>query len=181
MKVFHTAYLEIQDPDIYHGRKNADFGQGFYMSDSDDFAGQWAIAGPETKIYVNRYELSLEGINVKIFKRDMEWINYILDNRRLKKERYPEADVVIGPIANDTIFDMMGIISSGFLSPEESLDLLKLGPEYKQIVVKTEKGRGNLKWLSSKVVSGEEFLRCKEKFAHEESIFQEEVAKKMAD
>ena len=33
-------------------------------------------------------------------------------------------------VANDTIFDTFGIISSGFLSPEETLRLLKVGPEY---------------------------------------------------
>ena len=29
--------------------------------------------------------------------------------------------MIIGPIANDTIFDTFGILSSGFLKPEEAL------------------------------------------------------------
>ena len=30
--LYHTAFLEIPKPDIRYGRKNADFGQGFYTS-----------------------------------------------------------------------------------------------------------------------------------------------------
>ncbi len=179
MKTFHTGYLEIQNPDIFHGRKNADFGQGFYMSDNGDFAGQWAIEKPGTKIYVNTYELLLDGLNVKEFHRDMEWADYILDNRRAGEDRYPEADVIIGPIANDTIYDMMGIISSGFLSREESLKLLQIGPEYHQIVVKTLKGRENLKFISSRILDEGEFSDCRDRFADDEKRFQELVAEEM--
>ena len=46
--------------------------------------------------------------------------------------------MVIGPIANDTIFNTMGILSSGFLSPEEALELLRVGPAYTQVALKTE-------------------------------------------
>ncbi|MBQ3385478.1 MAG: hypothetical protein IJG59_09775 [Erysipelotrichaceae bacterium] len=40
-------------------------------------------------------------------------------NRRLQDEL--NADVIIGPIANDTIFDTLGILTSGYLSSEEAL------------------------------------------------------------
>lgn len=45
----------------------------------------------------------------------------------------------MGPIANDTIFDTLGIISSGYLKPDEALSILKIGPEYRQVAIKTEK------------------------------------------
>ena len=41
MKVFHAGYDEIRVPDIHRGRTNADFGQGFYLSDSYEFASRW--------------------------------------------------------------------------------------------------------------------------------------------
>ena len=31
-------------------------------------------------------------------------------------------DVIIGPVANDTIFNTMGIMTSGFLSDEEAIE-----------------------------------------------------------
>ena len=32
MKLYHTGYQEIRIPDLTVGRKNADFGQGFYLT-----------------------------------------------------------------------------------------------------------------------------------------------------
>ena len=41
MLLYHTSYGIIDRPDIHFGRKNADFGQGFYLSESYKFAGKW--------------------------------------------------------------------------------------------------------------------------------------------
>ena len=38
MILYHTGYQEIRDPDIRFGRKNADFGQGFYLTRDGEFA-----------------------------------------------------------------------------------------------------------------------------------------------
>ena len=59
------------------------------------------------------------------------------------------ADVVIGPIANDTIFDTLGIMSSGYLKPEDVLKLLMIGPEYTQVAIKTEKAANQLRFIGS--------------------------------
>ena len=32
MKLYHTGNAEIRKPDIFLGRENADFGQGFYLT-----------------------------------------------------------------------------------------------------------------------------------------------------
>ena len=48
--------------------------------------------------------------------------------------------MIIGPIANDTIFDTLGIMTSGYLKTEDAMKLLLIGPEYRQVTIKTEKG-----------------------------------------
>ena len=53
MKLYHTSNVEIRVPDIYRGRKNADFGQGFYLSLDWEFSCRWA--GKDN--IVNEYEL----------------------------------------------------------------------------------------------------------------------------
>ena len=58
----------------------------------------------------------------------------------------------MGPIANDTIFDTLGIISSGFLKPEGALKLLMIGPEYTQVVIKTQQAADKLRWVGAKRV-----------------------------
>ena len=45
MLLYHTSAVEIPRPDIRRGRRNADFGQGFYLTAEEDFARRWAWAG----------------------------------------------------------------------------------------------------------------------------------------
>ena len=42
VELFHVGHEIIRMPDIRYGRKNADFGQGFYLSDSEAFSKRWA-------------------------------------------------------------------------------------------------------------------------------------------
>ncbi len=150
MKLYHTGNVEIRKPDIQRGRVNADFGQGFYLTPDKEFTYRWA----GRNAVINVYELDLTGLAVHRFTRDQDWFRYIFSNRRA--EDTLSADVVIGPIANDTIYDTMGIITSGFLTPEESLRLLMIGPEYTQIAVKSEKASGQLCWTGSEIVLDQE-------------------------
>ena len=143
MKLYHTGREEIRNPDIRRGRKNADFGQGFYLSPDREFASRWAVADA----VMNEYELDESGLVIHRFRRDEEWFNYIFRNRRAMDDL--SADVVIGPIANDTIFETFGVISSGFLKPADALKLLLAGPEYTQVALKTEKAASQLKWIRS--------------------------------
>ena len=157
MKLYHTSDRSIPVPDLHYGRKNADFGQGFYLTPDRSFALRWAGA----KAILNSYELDLSGLSVHRFRQDTEWFDYIFRNRR--GEDGLDADVVIGPIANDTIFNTMGILSSGFLSPEEALELLRVGPAYTQVALKTGQAAARLRFLSAEPIARlEEGLRRRE-------------------
>ena len=173
MKVYHTSQVEVQVPDIYHGRKNADFGQGFYLSPDIEFARRWAFKDA----VINAYELDLNGLAVYTFSRDTDWLAYILSNRRGVDTR--DADVIVGPIANDILFDTFGIISSGFLKPEAALQLLQIGPEYTQIAIKTEKAAAQLTWISAEVITGVDQYR--QSLKKEQVEYQQSFAKKMEE
>jgi hypothetical protein len=165
MRLYHTSDREIRIPDIHYGRKNADFGWGFYLSPDREFIYRWA----GKNAVVNEYELDTTGLEIHRFTRDLDWFRYIFDNRRTKDSL--TADVIIGPIANDTIFDTMGILSSGLLAPEEALDLLLIGPSYTQIALKTEKAASQLRWLSSeRIVQMNEEERLAEQTAYQEAL-----------
>ena len=148
MRLFHTSNMEIREPDVVRGRKNADFGQGFYLTPDLDFACRWA--GRDA--IVNEYEFDESGLLIHRFARDEDWFRYIFDNRRAKDSL--AVDVVVGPIANDTIFDTLGILSSGYISPENAVKLLMIGPEYTQIAIKTEKALKQLHFIKSEKIEG---------------------------
>lgn len=165
MKLYHTGKEEIRDPDIRRGRKNADFGQGFYLSPDRDFSYRWAGANA----VINEYELDESGLLIHRFNRNEDWYSYIFHNRRARDDL--SVDVVIGPIANDTIFETFGIISSGFLKPEDALKLLLVGPEFTQVAIKTEKAASQLKWIQAgRIARLESGLRKAEQDAYDASF-----------
>lgn len=148
MILYHTSEKEIRNPDIHYGRKNADFGWGFYLTPDRDFTYRWA----GENAVVNQYEFDESGLNIHRFTRNADWFQYIFDNRRAKDAL--TVDAVIGPIANDTIFDTLGILSSGYLRPEDAVKVLMIGPEYTQIAIKTEKALKQLRFIKSEKIEG---------------------------
>ena len=174
--LYHTGYQEIQNPDVHFGRKNADFGQGFYTTKDLAFAQRWAKERKGFDTIINIYELKLAGLNVLHFQRDSSWFSYLFQNRNGRPDMYPEKDIIIGPIANDTIFDTLGIITSGLLTPDQSLKLLMIGPVYKQIVLKTQKAAANLNWLRSFVLDHSSLQSSQDALRSEERSYQKAFA-----
>ncbi|MBQ1770651.1 MAG: DUF3990 domain-containing protein [Clostridia bacterium] len=172
MLLYHTGFSEITVPDIRHGRKNADFGQGFYLSADPAFSRRWAKIRKGQTTYVNTYELSTDGLSVKVFMRDAEWLQYIFSNRSGKQDSLIHYDVVAGPIANDTIYNLFGITTSGFLTSEQSLRILTVGPEYTQVALKTKRAADALRFLSSEVLTEEEVKSCRDATRDEEAAYQ---------
>lgn len=168
MILYHTSMTEIPVPDILRGRKNADFGQGFYLTPDQEFSYRWALQDS----VVNRYELDPAGLRVHTFSRSKDWFEYIFLNRRAKDTI--DADVVIGPIANDTIFETFGIITSGFLKPEEALQLLMIGPEYIQVAIKTQRAADRLKWTGAEKIT--DVAKHRASLRREQEEYQERFA-----
>ena len=80
MILYHTSDREIQQPDICRGRKNADFGQGFYLTPDRDFTYRWAWKDA----VVNEYEFDEAGLLIQRFSRSPEWFETIFRNRRME-------------------------------------------------------------------------------------------------
>ena len=88
-------------------------------------------------------------------------------------------DVVIGPIANDTIYDTGGILTSGVLDGAQSLALLETGPVYEQVVIKSDQAAAQLAWEGAEVLYEEAVRRARATVAEEEERFQEALGAKM--
>lgn len=168
MILYHTSDREIKNPDIHYGRKNADFGWGFYLTPDREFTYRWA----GSNAIVNEYEFDETGLDIHTFKRDAAWFEYIFNNRRAKDGL--NSDVVMGPIANDTIFDTLGILTSGYLKPEEALTMLEVGPEYIQVAIKTEMAAKQLHFIRSEKIEIIEDDALKK----EQDLYQKEFAEK---
>ena len=179
MILYHAGFKVIKEPDIHYGRKNADFGQGFYLTAEKEFAYRWAQERKGEETIVNTYELDTSDLKIHTFTRDKSWFEYIFANRNRKPDGL-DADVIIGPIANDIIYNTNGLFTSGLLEPAEALKLLLIGPEFQQIVLKTEKAAAHLKWLDSVTVSHEEIDTYRKARIDEEKDYQVVLGKELA-
>ena len=179
MVLYHTGYQKIRVPDIRHGRINADFGQGFYLTANEEFARRWARERRDSQTILNVYDLDLTGLHVHRFERNEEWFNYIFRNRAARPDLLADADVIIGPIANDTIYDTFGIITCGLLPPEKAMKLLMIGPCYEQIVVKSQRAADQLAWREGCVLTAQEVARYRDVVAEEEAEYQKLFAEEM--
>lgn len=177
--LFHASYQVIEKPDVHYGRKNADMGQGFYTTDDRAFANRWVRESPGKDIVINHYELDDSDLKVKKFERNKEWFEYIFANRRLKPDAYEEYDLIIGPIANDTIYETFGIITSGYLTDQEAMELLMVGPCSYQIVLKTQKAADNLKFVSYETLTKDALKEAASLHEKESSAYQTEFSKVM--
>ena len=178
LTLFHAGFSIIKEPDVHIGRKNADFGQGFYLTSDAAFAHRWARERKGEQTIVNTYELDTNNLSVRCFIRGEEWFEYIFKNRNNYSDEL-NSDVIIGPIANDTIYDTFGIITSGFLKREDALRLLQIGPAYEQVALKSDKAVKHLKWISSEVLLPDTVAEYRKLVAEEEKKYQELFAEEM--
>ena len=177
LQLFHMGFQIIKEPDIKRGRSNADFGQGFYLSDNEEFSKRWARKRKDMIPYLNKYLLNTDSLKIKTFERDMEWYDYIFSNRLGKRDSLSEYDVIIGPIANDTLYDTIGLLTSGMLKKSQALEVLQIGKQYNQIVIKSQKALQALKFLEALEISDEEIGKYQAFRKKEESEFQTQFAR----
>ena len=135
MILYHTSDRVIQSPDIHHGRKNADFGWGFYLTPDYKTAVRMAqkkarlFGGTPTLITYELDEAFLQSdLKIKRFpeKACVEWFLFVDANRdRKNTEPIHDYDIVIGPIANDGVVLQLTNYREGIYSPEEAARLLQ--------------------------------------------------------
>lgn len=137
--LYHGTYLAIQNPLAKIGRKNLDFGPGFYLTRIEEQAKNWAtiIAGRKgrtTKPVLNIYNFDREkaekdGVKFKLFETyDIEWLNYVVDCRN-GKDVSSDYDIVEGGVANDNVIDTVEDYEKGIITAEQALGQL----QYKKV------------------------------------------------
>lgn len=181
MKLYHVSDRIIKAPDIHAGRSNADFGPGFYLSTDEEFSGNWAREKANTDIYVNVYDLDTDGLAVKTLSRNIEWFKIIYNNRLSRGDGLSDCDVAIGPVAADTLFDTLGIATSGLIEDEIALAIISIGHEYTQVAVKSDKALSKLKWADAFTISDESLRQARARYDASNKSFEKEFVKLLGE
>ena len=134
--LYHGSNVNIEKIDLSLSRKGKDFGCGFYLNANRQQAMDMAVrttnrmkTGTPT---ISAFEfdescLVSNKINIKIFDGySIEWAEFILMNRKNDSDipAHPY-DIVIGPIANDTVGVQIRRFIMGYISIERLIEELK--------------------------------------------------------
>ena len=143
--VYHGSYTEIKNPMTNVGRKNLDFGQGFYLTNIKEQAEAWSkiIAtrkGKNIKPIVNVYNFDYFrtkniGYRFNEFETyNIEWLKFVVDCRN-GKDVFSDYDIVIGGVANDKVIDTVEDYEKGIITAEQALGQLRYKDVNHQICI----------------------------------------------
>lgn len=147
MKVYHGSSESVESPLAEIGRRNLDFGKGFYVTRLKDQAQKWAglVASrksPDGIGIVSTYEYDEKssinaGFIYKHFDEyDMEWLDFVVSCRQGKD--LSDYDVVEGGVANDQVIDTVEDYENGRITAEQALDQLRYKKTNNQICFRSQ-------------------------------------------
>lgn len=157
MKVYHGSTEIVENPLVSVGRKNLDFGEGFYVTDLREQAASWALRPLNTgkTKYVNSYDFDLDaatdnGARFRSFVNyDSDWLEFVVANRR-DERLWKLYDIIIGGIANDRVFNTVELYSAGLITANEALQRLAYHKPNNQICILNQSVVDNyLKFIDS--------------------------------
>ena len=138
MTLYHGSNVVIDEIDLSKSRKGKDFGCGFYLNADKNQAMEMAIRTSRRMMegtpVLNTYKFDENILNIKdtplaikIFDGySIEWAEFIMMNRKnLSDTPAHKYDIVIGPIANDTVGLQMRRFIQGYISIGRMIEELK--------------------------------------------------------
>ena len=143
--LYHGSNIEVSTPLAKVGRKNLDFGKGFYLTSIRKQASDWAnliamrkgrnAKGVVSVFHFNKTKAMEDGYLFKIFESyDIEWLEYVVDCRK-GKNVYAKFDVVEGGVANDNVIDTVEDYEKGIITAEQALGQLRYKKVNHQICI----------------------------------------------
>lgn len=157
MKLYHGSNTVIESIDLSKCRPYKDFGKGFYLTDIQEQARRMAARtvrmfnGTPT---VTTFEFDLdkaiaEGLKILTFDApDSEWARFVMQNRDINIEQPShDFDIVIGPVADDTISRLLRMFTENFITEEQLLKELTFSRVTSQYFFHTEAAIEMLKKL----------------------------------
>lgn len=164
--IFHGSEKIIEHPIWGEGRKNNDFGIGFYCTESLELAKEWAVSSLRDG-FANKYTLDTKYLNILNLNSSaytiLNWIAVLVEHRlfsittpvaRRAKSYLIEKfsvnvnafDIVTGYRADDSYFDYAESFINNAISVEQLAQAMKLGKLGEQIVIKSKYAFTKLKY-----------------------------------
>ena len=175
--LFHGSEKIIETPTFGEGKKTNDFGLGFYCTESDVLAKEWAVSSLRDG-FSNRYTLDTEYMKILNLNSPdytiLNWIavlvehrlftiktpvarrakRYLIDNFGINVNAY---DLITGYRADDSYFDYAESFLNNAISVEQLANAMRLGKLGEQIVLKSKFAFSRIQFEGFEVAEKEEF------------------------
>ena len=164
--IYHGSEQIVEEPTFGKGKKHNDFGLGFYCTESDDLAKEWAVSSLRNG-FSNKYTLDTEYLNILNLNSPdytiLNWIavlvehrvfslktpvarrakRYLIDNFSVNVNAF---DLITGYRADDSYFDYAESFLNNGISVEQLAQAMKLGKLGEQVVIKSQFAFSKLKY-----------------------------------
>ena len=175
--IYHGSKQIVEVPTFGLGRKNNDFGLGFYCTESNDLAKEWAVSSLSDG-FSNRYTLDTEYLNTLNLNSPnytiLNWIAVLVEHRlfsiktpiaRRAKQYLIEHfgvnvnafDLITGYRADDSYFDFAEAFLNNAITVEQLSRAMRLGKLGEQIVIKSQFAFLKIKYEGFEVARKDEF------------------------
>lgn len=162
--LYHGSQKIIGKPEFGKGRKNNDYGYGFYCTENKELSKEWAVSMMSNG-YSNEYILETEYLNILNLNSEkysiLNWIavlvehrlftinnpvvnrakKYLIDNFGINVNAY---DVIVGYRADDSYFDFAQSFLNNAITVEQLAYAMQLGKLGEQVVIKSQFAFSNL-------------------------------------
>ena len=143
MNLYHGSYIQVSQPRIIAPVRLLDFGTGFYTTTDKEqavkFTNKFANLKKDRIINIYEYDEAAARNKLSILQfaeADIQWLRYVIANRS-GSGKDDDFDIVIGPVANDRVYDVVESFELGDYSEDEALRRLLAFRLSDQIVFKT--------------------------------------------
>ena len=164
--IYHGSKQIVEVPTFGEGKKNNDFGLGFYCTESNDLAKEWAVSSLSDG-FSNKYTLDTEHLNILNLNSPeytiLNWIAVLVEHRIFsiktpvarRAKRYltdnfsvnvNAFDLITGYRANDSYFDYAESFLNNGISVEQLARAMELGKLGEQIVLKSKFAFSKIKY-----------------------------------
>lgn len=192
--LYHGSEVIVEVPEFGKGRKNNDYGLGFYCTESEDLAKEWAVSSLNNG-FVNRYTLDTEYLNILDLNGPeytiLNWIavlvehrlfsiktpiarrakRYLIDNFGVNVNAY---DLITGYRADDSYFDYAEAFLNNGISVDQLAKAMQLGKLGEQIVIKSRFTFSRLKYEGFDLAARDTFyVRRKARDDEANQLFQD--------
>lgn len=176
--VYHGSSKIIEKPVFGMGNPNNDYGLGFYCTENEELAKEWACSA-ESDGYANKYSLDLTGLSVLSLTNGeyniLNWLFVLLENRQFRisgdiatqaKEYifnnfavdYKSYDVIKGYRADDAYFSFANAFLNNTISVSQLEKAMVLGKLGEQVVAISQKAFDSLEFIEASVAPNETYL-----------------------